>query len=112
MPGGKEAAEIENFAQTLHVEGPQLRTIEELAKSQIFLFRYCILRNSHLGTALKNELHHAGLIGVGKSILRMRGMLEDPDIARKYRAFPVVSEGQYLHCLQGCPIRLIQRWRY
>ena len=84
---------VRGYATGLGVDGPQLKLLEELVHHQLLHFRYCILRNSHLGDALKAEYRDVGILGVGKAVLRMRGLSEDPELAAKFLAWGSLPEG-------------------
>ncbi len=57
------------------------------------LFKLDFLRRGHIGDIMKNELEQKGPLGFAKSVLRMRGMMEDPALAARYRAWEKLPEG-------------------
>ena len=92
-PTDDQAALVRRFATGLGVDGPQLELLEKLVHHQLLQFRYCMLRNTHLGDALKTQYRDVGLFGFGKAILSMRGLSEDRELAASFQAWASLPEG-------------------
>jgi len=77
---------VESFAAALGVDGPELTNIRLLSEKHLILFKLDSLRHSHIARVVKKSLHDDGLIATAKSLLGFRGLLEDADLAARYRA--------------------------
>jgi hypothetical protein len=85
-PSDAQMTLVESFAEALGVEGPELRTLRLLADRHMTLFRLDFLRHSHLARVVQHSVRDAGLIGAAKGVLGMRGLIEDAELAARYRA--------------------------
>ncbi|MAB80000.1 MAG: hypothetical protein CMJ89_11665 [Planctomycetes bacterium] len=86
-PPPVQAQTVREFADALHVRGPQLSAIEKIAHHDVLFFKLCILRNGHLPDAIKDEYHRSGVLGVAKALARLRGLREDPEVAARFQAW-------------------------
>jgi ubiquinone biosynthesis protein Coq4 len=59
----------------------------------MMIFKLDFLRRGHISDLMKNELTQKGPLQFAKSILRLRGMTEDRDLAARYRAWEKLPEG-------------------
>lgn len=75
------------FAEALGVEGPELTDLRRLTEGQMLLFKLDFLRRSQVGDIMRDQLDQHGLLGLAKGILGMRGLIEDPELAARYRAW-------------------------
>lgn len=88
------------FAGALGVDAPGLATIRRLADHHMLIFRLDFMRRSHLADMLKDQYkHHGGVIGVVRAILGLRGFVEDPGMAERYRALGTLPAGTLGHSL-------------
>jgi len=85
-PPPAQAEVVERFAAALGVETPALRALHRVAHQEVLLYKLCILRNGHLPDMLRDQYAHAGLGGVAKALLGIKGMVEDRDVAARYHA--------------------------
>lgn len=92
-PSVAQTAKLREFANALGLDGPELKTIERLSHKQLLIYRYCVLRNNHLGDALKTEYAKVGLVETGRELLRLKGIGEDAALAAEYRAWNQLAEG-------------------
>ena len=80
-------ARVESLAAALGVTTPALHTVRLLCEHHTLLCRLDWLRRSHIKDMLVDQYrHHGGLRGAAEGVLGMRGMLEDPAIAKRYVA--------------------------
>jgi len=85
---------VREFAAALGVDQPELGIIRRLADHHLLMFRLDFMRRSHLADAMKDQFrHHGGITGVVRSVLGLRGFIEDPDIAARYQALGKLPEG-------------------
>lgn len=79
-------AQVEAFAKGLGVDMPGLRTVRLLCEHHMALFRFDFLRRSNFRDMIRDQYqHHGGVRGVVHGIMGMRGLREDPEVARKYQ---------------------------
>jgi len=83
----------EAFAEALDIAEPVLNDLRLLADNHMTIFKLDLLRRGHIGDIMRNELAQQGPLGFVKSVLRMRGMTEDPTLAARYRAWGKLPEG-------------------
>ena len=98
-PPQEQSEAVRSFANALHVDGPQLSTIEKLTKHDLLLFKLCVLRNGHLPDAVRDEYRHHGFWGVVKGFMGLKGIREDKKVADTFRAWeklPKDSLGAYV----------------
>jgi hypothetical protein len=86
-PPPSQAETVRRYAEALHVDGPQLSAIEKLASHDVLLFKLCVLRNGHLPDMIKDQYRHGGVTGVVKGLMGLRGLREDPELARRFHAW-------------------------
>jgi hypothetical protein len=51
------------------------------------LFRLDFWRHGHIGDIMRNQLDEHGIRGLAKGVLGLRGLVEDKELAAKYRAW-------------------------
>lgn len=85
-PRAATVAQVERFARALGVDEPWLKAIHRLAEQQMLVFRLDFMRRSHIAALLRNTYQDKGTIGLIKEVLGLRGVYEDPELARRYQA--------------------------
>jgi ubiquinone biosynthesis protein Coq4 len=93
VPSRETLARVDAFAKALGIAEPVLADLRLLAENHMTLFKLDFLRRGHIGDMMKNELAQKGPFQFAKSILRLRGMTEDRDLAARYRAWEKLPEG-------------------
>ena len=93
VPAPETLAKVEAFGAALGIASPVLADLRLLAEQHMLLFKLDFLRRGHIADIMKNELHNRGLLGFAKSVLGMRGLMEDPALAARYRAWEKLPEG-------------------
>lgn len=86
-PPPEQVERVESFAAALGVEGPQLRAVRRLADHDVLLYKLCILRNGHLPDMVKELFHHRGIAGVARGLLGLRGLVAEPELAKRFQAW-------------------------
>ena len=98
-PPPEQAQTVRDFANALHVNGPQISAIEKIANHDVLFFKLCVLRNGHMPDMIKSEYREHGVLGVVKALAGLRGLHEDLEVAAVYRAWeklPPDSLGAHL----------------
>lgn len=91
-------ARVEAFAAALGISAPALHTVRLLCEHHTLLCRLDWLRRSHIKDMMVDQYrHHGGLRGAVEGILGMRGVLEDPAIAKRYIALGDLPPGTLGH---------------
>jgi hypothetical protein len=93
VPAPETLAKVEAFGAALGIASPVLADLRLLAEQHMLLFKLDFLRRGHIADIMKNELRNKGPLGLAKSVLRMRGLIEDPALAARYRAWEKLPEG-------------------
>ncbi len=89
----EQVALISSFAKTLEVDEPAVKVNQELAERELLLFRLDFYRQSQLVDYLKNQYHqYGGIIGVAKALLGFKGLVEDKELAARFRALGDLPE--------------------
>ena len=57
------------------------------------IFKLDFLRRGHIADVMRNELAQKGPLSFAKSVLSMRGLMEDRALAARYRAWEKLPEG-------------------
>ena len=87
VPAPETVARIAAFAEALGVDTPALTDLRRLAEHHMLIFKIDFLRRSQIAGIMKNQLEQKGPLGLVKSVLTMRGLMEDPALAARYRAW-------------------------
>ncbi len=90
---------MEAFAKALQVSTPELRDLRLLAENNMLVFKLDVLRRSQIGDIMKNEFDQKGPLGLAKSVLVLRGVMEDKALAARYRAWEKLPENTLGHSL-------------
>ncbi len=93
VPSREALAKVEAFADALGIAAPMLRDLRLLAEHHMTIFKLDFMRRGHIGDIMRNELAQKGPLSFAKSILGMRGLMEDPALAARYRAWEKLPEG-------------------
>jgi hypothetical protein len=93
VPASETLAKVEAFGAALGITSPVLADLRLLAEQHMLLFKLDFLRRGHIADIMKDELRNKGPLGLAKSVLRMRGLMEDPTLAARYRAWEKLPEG-------------------
>ena len=99
VPSHEALAKVDAFAKALGIAEPVLADLRLLAEHHMTLFKLDFLRRGHISDLMKNELAQKGPLQFAKSVLRMRGMTEDRELAARYRAWEKLPEGSLGRCL-------------
>ena len=87
VPSRETVAAVAAFAEALDVDTPALTDLRRLAEHHMLVFKIDFLRRSQIAGIMKNQLEQKGPLGLVKSVLTMRGLMEDPALAARYRAW-------------------------
>jgi len=93
-PPSREAiAQVDAYAKALGISDPVLADLRLLADGYLTIFKLDFLRRGHIKDIFKNQLEQKGPLGLAKSVLMMRGVMEDPALAARYRAWEKLPAG-------------------
>ena len=99
-PPSREAVDrIDSFAKALGVSATEVTDLRRLSEHSMLLFKADFLRRSQVGGIMRDQLEQHGLIGLVKSVLGMRGLLEDKALAARYRAWEKLPPESLGHSL-------------
>jgi len=87
VPAPETVAKVAAFAEALGVDTPALTDLRRLAEHHMLVFKIDFLRRSQIAGIMKNQLEQKGPLGLVKSVLTMRGLMEDPALTARYRAW-------------------------
>jgi hypothetical protein len=99
VPSPKTVATMAAFAEALGVDTPALTDLRRLAEHHMLVFKIDFLRRSQIAGIMKNQLEQKGPLGLAKSVLTMRGLMEDPALTARYRAWEELPEDTLGHSL-------------
>jgi len=99
VPSRQTVAKVEEFAEALNVRGPELGNLRQLAEQHMLVFKLDFLRRSQIADIMKDQLAQKGPLGLVKSVLTMRGLMEDPALAARYREWEKLPEDSMGHGL-------------
>jgi hypothetical protein len=99
VPSPGTVAAVEAFAAALGIATPELADLRLLAERHMLVFKLDFLRRSQVADIMKNQLTQKGPLSVAKSVLIMRGVMEDPALAARYRAWEKLPEDTLGHHL-------------
>lgn len=96
MPDPECMQRVEAFAAALGVSMPALRTTRLLCEQHMILFRLDFARRSHIKDIIVDQYrHHGGIRGVASAVLGLRGMHEEPELAKRYIALGDLSSDTF-----------------
>ncbi len=93
VPAREMVAEVEAFAKALGVSAPALADIRLLAERHMTIFKLDFLRRSQIADIMKDQLEQTGPLGLARAVLTLRGVMEDPALAARYRAWKDLPDG-------------------
>jgi hypothetical protein len=93
VPSRESLATVEAFSQALGIAEPVLADLRLLSERHMTIAKLDFLRRSHIKDIMQDELEQKGPLGFAKSVLRMRGVSEDKELAARYRAWEKLPEG-------------------
>jgi len=93
LPSREAIAQVDAYAKALGISEPVLADLRLLADGYMTVFKLDFLRRGHIKDIFKNQLEQTGPLGFAKSVLTMRGVMEDPALAARYRAWDKLPEG-------------------
>ena len=93
VPSRETVATVSAFAKALGISEPVLADLRLIAEGYTLLAKLDFLRRGHIKDIMQDELEEKGPLGFAKSVLRMRGVAEDPALAARYRAWEKLPEG-------------------
>jgi hypothetical protein len=99
VPARETVAMVEAFAEALGVATPELTDLRRLAENHMLIFKLDFLRRSQIADIMKDQLEQKGPLSLVKSVLTMRGLMEDPELARRYRAWEKLPADTLGHSL-------------
>lgn len=92
-PSREALARVDAFAGALGIAPTVLGDLRLLADNHMTLFKLDFLRRGHIGDIMRNELSQKGPLSFARSILGLRGLMEDRALAARYRAWEKLPEG-------------------
>lgn len=107
MPDPARLELIRDYARAMDVQDEALDVITRLAHRQMVLFKLDFYRRSHLRSIFEDQYaHHGGLPGLARSMLGVRGLMEDPEVAARYQAMEqlpadTLGHAWFHHCRQN-----------
>ena len=93
VPSRETVAQVEAFSAALGISEPVLADLRLLAEQHMLIFKLDFLRRGHIADIMKNQLAQKGPLNLAKSVLTMRGVMQDPALAARYRAWEKLPEG-------------------
>lgn len=99
VPSREMVAKVEAFAGALDVKTPELTDLRRLAEQHMLVFKLDFLRRSQVADIMKDQLEQKGPLSLAKSVLTMRGLMEDPALAARYRTWEKLPDDTLGHSL-------------
>ena len=89
---GAERSKLDEFAQALGIQSPELTSLHRLVDDHLLLFRFDVARRSFMGQRVKGFVKESGLRGISNLI---QGLLdnENRNVADRYRSLENCAEG-------------------
>lgn len=85
---------ISAFAAAMAVEEPSVDVIRHLAEKEMLMFRFDFYRRSHLRAAIESTYRtQGGIVSVAKALLGFKGLVEDKELAARFRAWGDLPSG-------------------
>lgn len=99
VPARETVAQVEAFAGALGVSAPELHDLRLLADNHMTLFKLDVLRRGQVADIMKDQLAQKGPLSLARSVLTLRGVMEDKALAARYRAWEKLPEDTLGHSL-------------
>ena len=87
VPARETVAQVEAFAKALGIAAPELHDLRLLADHHMTLFKLDVLRRGQVADIMKDQLAQKGPLSLARSVLTLRGVMEDKALAARYRAW-------------------------
>jgi uncharacterized tellurite resistance protein B-like protein len=95
----KEADHVDQFAQALEVDAPEVKNLRHVLKGEILQLRLDLVRRFWLRQKMAEVWNQEGIKGLYKFVRGMMGRYEDKELAARYQAlehYPAGSLGRSL----------------
>lgn len=92
-PQPETIALVTAFTRALGISEAALADLRLIAEGHMLVAKLDFLRRGHIADIFKDQLALRGPLGLAKSVLSMRGVIEEPDLAARYRAWEKLPEG-------------------
>lgn len=92
-PQSESIAQVSAFTKALGISEPVLADLRLMAEGHMLIAKLDFLRRGHIADIFKDQLALRGPLGLAKSVLSMRGVIEDPELAQRYRAWEKLPKG-------------------
>jgi len=99
VPAREIVAKVDAFAEALGVKASELTDLRRLAEQHMLIFKIDFLRRSQIADIFKNQLDQKGPFGLVRSVLTLQGVMEDPAVAARYRAWEKLPQDTLGHSL-------------
>jgi len=93
VPSRETVTRVEEFAGALGIATPELADLRLMAEGHMLIAKLDFLRRGHIKDIFKNQLEQKGPLNLAKSVLMMRGVMEDRALSARYRAWEKLPEG-------------------
>lgn len=96
-PDRQETALVEQFAQALKVDAPEIKNLRRVLNGEVLQLRLDLVRRFWLRPKIEEIWNEEGLTGLYKFVRGMMGRYENKELAARYQAlehYPVGSLGQ------------------
>lgn len=100
--GSKETDHVEQFAQTLEVDAPEVKNLRHVLKGEILQLRLDLVRRFWLRPKVNEVWNKDGIRGLYKFVRGMMGRYENKEVTARYQALE--------HCPSGSLGRSL--WEY
>ena len=92
-PQSESIARVAAFTKALGISEPVLDDLRLIAEGHMLVAKLDFLRRGHIADIFKDQMVLRGPLGFAKSVLSMRGVIEEPELAARYRAWEKLPEG-------------------
>lgn len=89
----RHAEAVEGFAAALSVSPAAVRQLRLLAEESFWRLRLDVIRQGPGPDGMRRLYEESGALGVVKNLLGFAGLVENPEIAARYRALSAYPEG-------------------
>lgn len=96
-PDGREAALVEQFAQALEVNAPEVKNLRHVLNGEVLQLRLDLVRRFWLRPKVEEVWNKEGIKGLYKFVRGMMGRYENKELAARYQAlehYPAGSLGR------------------
>lgn len=89
----RHAEAVERFAAALEVSPVAVRQLRNLAEENFWRLRLDVIRQGPAPDGMRKLYEQSGALGVVKNVLGFAGLIENPEIAARYRALAGYPDG-------------------